>query len=49
MSRSCRFLIRAGYHIPSNADRKSTKIVKAGRLHAATVSRRFSTQDKIRV
>ena len=47
--RSCGLVINAGYHIRSNADRKSTKIVSAGLLHAVTVRRRFYTREKIRV
>ena len=49
ISSLCRFLISAGYHMRSKAERKSTNIVRAGLLHAATVSFRFSTILKILV
>ncbi len=44
-----RVLIKAGYHILSNADIKSTKITNASLLFAAVVNLRSSISDKIRV
>jgi hypothetical protein len=49
ISNSIKLTITTGYHIISKADKNSTKINNAGRLFAATVKRKSSQVDKIRV